>query len=168
VVAGTLLNNGKAAGSATTQDAFSGLLLPMPFSPEQITHPENRSNPQPGDPCPTLTGSSGQPPAVAFHARQDSFGEAAVSPPLDTDPHTVGVRQGWRVRRLVPVECERLQGFADGWTDVPYRGRPAADSPRYKALGNSMAVNCMRWIGRRIAAVDALDHRGNPAARSPR
>lgn len=54
------------------------------------------------------------------------------------------------VRRLTPVECERLQGFPDGHTDVPYRGKPAADGPRYKAIGNSMAVPCMRWIGERI------------------
>lgn len=55
------------------------------------------------------------------------------------------------VRRLTPTECERLQGFEDGWTDVPYRGAEhAPDSPRYKALGNSMAVPVMRWIGQRI------------------
>jgi DNA (cytosine-5)-methyltransferase 1 len=55
------------------------------------------------------------------------------------------------VRRLMPIECERLQGFPDGYTDIPYRGKPAADGPRYKALGNSMAVPVMRWIGRRMA-----------------
>ncbi len=60
------------------------------------------------------------------------------------------------VRRLTPVECERLQGFPDGYTAIPYRGKPAADGPRYKALGNSMACNVMRWIGRRIAMVAAL------------
>jgi DNA (cytosine-5)-methyltransferase 1 len=60
------------------------------------------------------------------------------------------------IRRLMPVECERLQGFPDGWTDVEYRGNPAADGPRYKALGNSMAVNVMRWIGRRIEMVEGL------------
>ena len=54
------------------------------------------------------------------------------------------------VRRLTPVECERLQGFPDGHTDVPYRGKPASDGPRYKAIGNSMAVPCMAWIGQRI------------------
>lgn len=54
------------------------------------------------------------------------------------------------VRRLTPRECERLQGFPDGHTLVPHRGKPAADGPRYKALGNSMAVPCMRWIGKRI------------------
>ncbi len=55
------------------------------------------------------------------------------------------------VRRLTPVECERLQGFPDGHTLVEYRKKPAADSNRYKAIGNSMAVPCMAWIGRRIA-----------------
>lgn len=62
-----------------------------------------------------------------------------------------------RVRRLMPVECERLQGFPDGHTSVPYRGKPAADGPRYKAIGNSMAVPCMQWIGRRIADALAID-----------
>lgn len=59
-------------------------------------------------------------------------------------------------RRLTPVECERLQGFPDDYTLVTHRKKPAADSPRYKALGNSMAVPCMAWIGERIAKVDAL------------
>jgi DNA (cytosine-5)-methyltransferase 1 len=61
-----------------------------------------------------------------------------------------------QVRRLTPTECERLQGFPDGWTAIPYRGKPASDGPRYKALGNSMAVPVMSWIGRRIAAVENL------------
>lgn len=60
------------------------------------------------------------------------------------------------VRRLTPTECERLQGFPDGYTQVPYRGKEAADSPRYKALGNSMAVPVMRWIGERLAKVERL------------
>lgn len=59
-----------------------------------------------------------------------------------------------KVRRLTPLECERLQGFPDGWTDVPHKGKPASDSARYKALGNSMAVNVMRWLGERIAAAE--------------
>jgi DNA (cytosine-5)-methyltransferase 1 len=57
---------------------------------------------------------------------------------------------GMQVRRLTPTECERLQGFPDGYTQVPHRGKPAADGPRYKALGNSMAVPVMKWIGERI------------------
>jgi DNA (cytosine-5)-methyltransferase 1 len=60
------------------------------------------------------------------------------------------------VRRLTPIECERLQGFPDSYTDIPYRGRQAADGPRYKALGNSMAVPVMAWIGRRIEMVQSI------------
>ena len=57
------------------------------------------------------------------------------------------------VRRLTPRECERLMGFPDGYTAIPWRKKPASecpDGPRYKALGNSWAVPCVRWIGRRI------------------
>lgn len=63
------------------------------------------------------------------------------------------------LRRLTPVECERLQGFPDGWTAIPWRGKSASecpDSPRYKALGNSMAVPVMRWIGERIMMADSI------------
>jgi len=63
-----------------------------------------------------------------------------------------------QVRRLTPVECERLQGFPDNYTNIPWRKQPEApDGPRYKALGNSMAVPCMAWIGQRIAEVDRGD-----------
>ena len=68
-------------------------------------------------------------------------------------------RQGLSVRRLTPTECERLQGFPDGFTQIPYRNKPAEkcpDGPRYKALGNSMAVPVMRWIGERIKTVEEL------------
>ena len=67
------------------------------------------------------------------------------------------------MRRLTPLECERLQGFPDGYTAIPLRnakGKPngkwAKDGPRYKALGNSWAVNCARWIGRRIDMVEQI------------
>ena len=66
------------------------------------------------------------------------------------------VPANWAVRRLTPMECERLQGFPDNFTLVPYRGKQAPDGPRYKALGNSMACNVMRWIGRRIEALEAI------------
>ena len=72
--------------------------------------------------------------------------------------NTPAVTQAMTVRRLTPRECERLQGFPDDYTLIPWRKKTAADcpdGPRYKALGNSMAVNCMAWIGERIAAVDA-------------
>jgi DNA (cytosine-5)-methyltransferase 1 len=106
-------------------------LVPVCFDTTQITSAANYSNPQPGGPCHPLAATA-HAPSIAFAA------------------------ETWAVRRLTPRECERLQGFPDDWTQVPHRGKPAADGPRYKAIGNSMAVNVMRWIGERIAAVDTL------------
>ena len=64
-------------------------------------------------------------------------------------------KRDFTVRRLTPRECERLQGFPDDYTDIPYRNKEhAPDGPRYKALGNSMAVPVMRWIGERIRTVE--------------
>jgi DNA (cytosine-5)-methyltransferase 1 len=71
--------------------------------------------------------------------------------------HSHAVQQGWAVRRLTPRECERLQGFPDDFTNIPWRGKPEApDGPRYKALGNSMACNVMRFIGQRIQMVEDI------------
>ena len=60
------------------------------------------------------------------------------------------VRQAMQVRRLTPTECCRLQGFPDDHCDITFRKKPAADGPKYRALGNSMAVPCMAWLGYRI------------------
>jgi DNA (cytosine-5)-methyltransferase 1 len=71
---------------------------------------------------------------------------------------TTAVVQSMSVRRLTPIECERLQGFPDNYTSIPWKNKSAdecPDGPRYRALGNSMAVNCMEWIGERIAIVDS-------------
>lgn len=215
------------------------ILDTLAFDTTQITSKANRSNPQWGDPCHTLSAAADPPsaviafqgnasgtrglgeaeglsptlragaacgnqaPAVAFKYHQGSKAgsvgaDTEVSPTLTADYHqpavacmastqanagievdmcpTMPARQHkdppvlfvratpirafawpWVVRRLMPVECERLQGFPDGWTRVPYRGKPAEecpDTPRYKALGNSMAVPVMRWIGERIAMVE--------------
>jgi DNA (cytosine-5)-methyltransferase 1 len=64
--------------------------------------------------------------------------------------------QAMAVRRLTPVECERLQGFPDSYTDIQPKGKATPDGPRYKALGNSMAVPVMAWIGTRIQEMDAI------------
>lgn len=64
--------------------------------------------------------------------------------------HSRQLFDGMGVRRLTPRECERLQGFPDDYTAIIYRGKPAADGPRYRALGNSFAVPVIRWIGERI------------------
>jgi len=71
----------------------------------------------------------------------------------------VELNKQMRIRRLTPTECERLQGFPDGWTQIPYGKKSKEQCPdghRYKALGNSMAVPVMRWIGRRIALFESL------------
>lgn len=71
-------------------------------------------------------------------------------------PHVLTAMQ---VRRLTPTECERLQGFPDGWTQIPWRNKPASecpDGPRYKALGNSWATHVVNWLGRRLAKAKGL------------
>lgn len=118
----------------------------------------------------------GQPivAATKAYANQGHFGglyDAEVSDPLRAKGGDTGNggetllldSVPMAVRRLMPVECERLQGFPDGWTDVPVGKKRAADGPRYKQLGNSWAVPCAAWIARRIQAeIDRLDAR--PAA----
>ena len=73
------------------------------------------------------------------------------------DAHAVTIHDDtrWVVRRLTPRECERLQGFPDDWTDIPWKGKEhAPDGVRYKAIGNSMAVPVMLWLGKRIQEVE--------------
>ncbi|MBX8534583.1 DNA cytosine methyltransferase [Pseudomonas cichorii] len=187
-VAGTLQANGKAAGSATQQDAESGLLVVHgtqdPIVLGELAHP--------------LGGNSGQENAVLAFSCQDYGADAGdVSPTLRAMGHagshanaggqvaiavSLRGREGGgtiepgddiascmrassgggdkphalvssKVRRLTPVECERLQGFPDDYTMIPYRNKPAdqcPDGPRYKAIGNSKAVPVVRWIGLRI------------------
>jgi len=99
---------------------------PVPYDLFKITEPLNTQRRGPGDPCHTLA--------------RDNASFAAVVEKL-------------RVRRLTPLECERLQGFPDNYTKISWRGKSPDECPeghRYKALGNSMAVNCMEWIGERI------------------
>lgn len=88
----------------------------------------------PGDPCPTITKA---------HSH-------AVAQPIELAIHNMAVR------RLTPVEFERLQGFPDNYTDIKHNGKETPDGPRYKALGNSMAVPCMSWLGKRIQMVEDM------------
>ncbi|HHQ4836903.1 TPA: DNA cytosine methyltransferase [Pseudomonas aeruginosa] len=243
LIAGTLQANGKAAGSATQQDAEAGLLVvhgtqdPIisrdrdrdrahalgrnngqenaVFDPNQITSSTNRSQPTPGL-CHTLPESSRAPIAFSckdhgpdagevaptlramghgdihanaggqvavcitgdithtlkaegFDASEDGTGRgqlivADVAPTLRSGnfrSHSNPATQAdslviaSAVRRLTPRECERLQGFPDDYTLIPWRGKPAEecpDGPRYKSIGNSKAVPVVRWIGRRLKA----------------
>jgi DNA (cytosine-5)-methyltransferase 1 len=87
---------------------------------------------------------------VALRARQPGASEAST---------TTVLTHGWAVRRLTPRECERLQGMPDDYTLVPFGKKLMADGPRYKMLGNAMAANVMRWIGRRIEMVEDIAER---------
>lgn len=106
-----------------------------------------------------------QPKAFAQNTRDEVRyvnGDGSLVGALAAEPgmkQTSYIQQSMAVRRLTPVECERLQGFPDTYTAIPWRNKPVADcpdGPRYKALGNSMAVPVMAWIGRRIDAVSAV------------
>lgn len=115
----------------------------------------------------TLDGANGQ--AVAFHATRRDGGRILgdLSPTVEAQWGTGGgnvpaITREMQVRRLTPKECERLQGFPDDWTNIPTKGKDCPDGPRYKALGNSMAVPVMAWIGRRLAMVaNILEGNGN-------
>ena len=117
------------------------------------------------DVSPTLRSEMGDnQPAVAY--TNSNGGD--VAPTLDASHNRkwgcdqwvnngFGVLQKMQVRRLTPVECERLQGFPDEYTNIPWRNKlEAPDGPRYKALGNSIAVPCMRWLGERLQMVDNI------------
>lgn len=210
LIAGTLQANGKAAGSATQQDAESGLLVPVQCVTGDITHTlkaegfdaseDGAGRGQPivtvlsvhgtqdpdirVDHAHTLGRNSGQENAVlAFSCKDYGADAGEISPTLRAMGHAgshanaggqVAVAYRMAVRRLTPTECERLQGFPEGYTRIPARPykqrritnlRPAdmwekiecgwmlmsADGPRYKAIGNSKAIPVVRWIGSRIA-----------------
>ena len=114
----------------------------------------------------TLRANGGAVPApLAFSAKDCGSDAGDLAPTLRSGNHDKShancgvmpaIQNAQGVRRLMPLECERLQGFPDNYTLVPYRNKPATDGPRYKSLGNSMAVPVLVWIGRRIQMVDTL------------
>jgi site-specific DNA-cytosine methylase len=119
--------------------------------------------------APTLRAMQGAYPnaggqvAIAYAASDYQTGayeavDSAGSPTTSQDrTRSAPIVGSSAVRRLTPRECERLQGFPDDYTLVPYRKGMMADGTRYKALGNSMAIPVMRWIGERISMVETLD-----------
>ena len=111
----------QVGGTPATGQLGGGHIQPVAFDFTQATHPENRCRFDPGTPVGSLQASG----------RNAVAGE-------------------WGVRRLTPREWERLQGFPDDWTLVPWRKGLAPKTRRYKAIGNSMAVPVMRYIGKRI------------------
>lgn len=117
---------------------------------------------QDGDPTPTVDTTHVD--VVAYRTSGNcgvtEQGDRTAALNTATDPTQTIIQQQMAVRRLTPVECARLQGFPDSYlSQVTYRGKcPPADGPMYKALGNSMAIPVMRWIGERIQAVELLSH----------
>lgn len=141
----------------------AGGQVAVAFDTTQITSKANYSNPKEGDPCHPIAASA-HVPAVALAIRgrdgvpQIEMGDEVANAILTPNGGRGGVGvgatlHGMAVRRLTPRECERLQGFPDDWTAISHRGKPAADGPRYKALGNSMAVPVLKHIGERILEV---------------
>ncbi|EJM2518925.1 Dam family site-specific DNA-(adenine-N6)-methyltransferase [Salmonella enterica] len=113
----------------------------------------------------------GREEGSTVEVRNDGTANALLTPDGGRAGIGVGaVGWGMQVRRLTPVECERLQGFHDNHTLIPWRGKNTADcpdGPRYKAIGNSMAVPVMRWIGERIAAALPAEKPSFPTWRRP-
>lgn len=168
LVAGTLQANVKAAGSGTQQDAENGFLITHALRGEGFDASEDGTGR--GTPLVPVTagtlkannggGGFGSDPSetfvpIAFNLR----GRDGGAMPEPDDLASIRAASGGSsrshiahsaVRRLTPRECERLQGFPDDYTKISEK---AADGPRYKALGNSMAVPVMRWIAQRIQAV---------------
>jgi DNA (cytosine-5)-methyltransferase 1 len=150
---------------------LSGRIIPVqpvPYDLLQVTHPLNAQNRAPGDPCHCLAKDNASSAAIVetypiqdcreITKMQNGLGIGSAGDPSYTIDTTggQGVSHGMRVRRLTPLECERLMGFTDGYTDIPKKSKRSVDGHRYKALGNSIAVNALRWIGRRIERVDAI------------
>lgn len=105
----------------------------------------------------TNSNASGRNTPMVAHYQDSEFGckeyDTAAIRAGRIPEHSMVMQTNMQVRRLTPVECERLQGFPRNYTRIPWRNKPAEDcpdGPRYKALGNSMAVPVMRWIGKRI------------------
>ena len=167
----------------TFDDQQTGQLIPVGFDLAQITSAANRSNPQPGDPQPTL--AVGGQPHIAYALRTDPGGADAsedgtgrgtplvafshtasinpqagtLTPTVKSQHNTAGVATTTPtggVRRLTPLECERLMGLPDHWTAFSH-GRLQADSARYRQLGNSVAVPVVEWIAHRITATVSSD-----------
>ena len=127
-----------------------------------VTFSSNMSEPDCNDrvtPPVKIGGRGNNPPAIAFQRSQlRQYGrleEMDVAPTLGakTGDKELNLMQGATVRRLMPLECERLQGFPDDWKRIAWRGKQpedCPDGPRYKALGNSMAVPCMKYLADRI------------------
>lgn len=152
-------------GGGKPGQGYQAVLEPVPFNGACVHDGPARTGAftkgtgigAPGDPSPTVHGSTVHcvaAPTLSVNARQDPVTAAdLLAGPLDTDggTHAVSCPPLYRVRRLTPTECERLQGFPDGWTAID----GAKDSHRYRQLGNAVAAPVAEWVLRRIAEVSS-------------
>ena len=162
-VIGTITAN--MVKSIGARDVEEGVLHPVVFGAQNSSKQGLSAS---TEVSPTLDTS--KTPAVSYGipgnwiGRKPENGGNSTTPMNNVAPNLTsadrhGVAHDMKVRRLTPIECERLQGFADNFTQIPYRNKDAEqcpDGPRYKAIGNSMAVPVMRWIGERIYLVESV------------
>lgn len=136
------------------------------FDETQVTHPENRSTAAPDS---AALARTARPPAVALmfteRTRPDGrtietsedLAYALLNPGAGGRTQERGLLDGeMRVRRLTPLECERLMGLPDGLTAIRYKGKPMSDTARYRLIGNSIVVPILEWLGRRIKLLHEL------------
>jgi DNA (cytosine-5)-methyltransferase 1 len=133
----------------------------IPFDTGQVTSKQNRSRCEPGDPCHTLP-AQGHVPSIAYAIQERAVSENPNTGPqgkgyaaetaytLEARHHQQSIANRFGVRRLMPIECERLQGFPDDWTRFGADGEEITDSARYRMCGNAVAFPCIEWIGRRL------------------
>ena len=154
------------AGALNTMHDQQAVIV-LPFDTTQITSPQNGNNPHYGDPCHPLAAGAHAPSIATCMTPLDNqasrcFSENGIMQSLasreNAGQNQQSVLTASTVRRLTPLECERLQGYPDGWTDIGEwadsngKKHGEADSPRYKALGNSIALPFWQWMARRICA----------------
>ena len=163
----------RAEGFDASEDGTGRGTPLIPVDTTQITSPTCRSNPQPDDPMHTLSAKA-HPPAIVYpintqmalrgpdtsNSAREGLGTGHENDPAFTlqRAHSHAIATPSAVRRLTPTECERLQGVPDEFTRIPWRGKPAEqcpDGPRYKAIGNSMAVPKVNWI---LSRLDFVHH----------
>jgi DNA (cytosine-5)-methyltransferase 1 len=133
-ITGTICASGAGTSRPAGQCNESELCIVLPFDTTQITSPQNGNNPKYGDPCHPLCSTAHTPSVVIK-----------------------GKPRKYIIRRLTPLECERLQGYPDGWTAITYKNKPMSDSARYRMCGNSVAIPCVvRVLGGIVAQTQDL------------
>jgi len=166
-VVGALSDGAHRGGGRNGQDVYNGRIIPVAFKASHFTRDKDGAPSETYPPLSADADKGDQDPLVLTFAERTRAGGrnlevsediafAMTNAAAGGQTHSRRLLAHARVRRLTPLECERLQGFPDNFTRIMYRKKPAADGPRYRALGNSMAVPVMAWIGKRIDLVERM------------